>query len=553
MEDPTAIIIWPDCELDGAEVDDGVMTLKARSKAQAGACPSCGKLSTRVHSYYTRTIRDLPFSEYAVWLKLCVRRFRCLNPACQRQTFTEQLPRLAAPYAQRTHQLKRTLNEVGCYGSSEAGSRLLEKLRMKVSGDTLLRLLRKATLPEVGTPRVLSIDDWAQRKGRTYGTILVDLERHQVVDLLPDRTATTLADWLQAHPGIEIIVRDRSTEYARGASEGAPNARQVADRWHLLLNLRQVLERYLTQAYARLKQLPRLVVDAAASETESCVPRRLPCAPTRNERCTSQASRERRMALYESVQAMKADGQPILRISQQLNLHRATVRKYYYADSFPERSQRKLRPSILDPYLSYLEKRLHEGCENASQLWREICAQGYPGTRSQVYKWIQGKRTQPAPSTPKRYFGEAQVEERRELKRLRSTRGIPSVKQLAWLLTKKAEELSGQEHRLLAWVRQDGLVAAVNDLAQQFAMMVRERQAQLLDTWLAACTVTGISNLITFAAGIQQDYLAVQAALSTVWSNGQAEGHVNRLKLVKRQMYGRASFDLLRARVLSPS
>jgi transposase len=412
---------------------------------------------------------------------------------------------------------------------------------MKVSGDTLLRLLRKATLPGVATPRVLSIDDWVQRKGRTYATILVDLERHQVVDLLPARTATTLADWLKANPGIEIIVRDRSTEYARGVSEGAPDARQVADRWHLLLNLRQVLERYLTQAYARLKQLPRPIIGGADGNTEIYVPRRLPCAPTRNERRTSQASRERCLALYESVQALKADGQPILRISQQLNLHRATVRKYYYADSFPERSQRKLMPSILDPYLTYLDERLHEGCENASQLWREICAQGYPGTRSQVYKWIQGKRTQPAPSTPKRYSGEAQGEERRELKRLRSTRGIPSAKQLAWLLTKKVEELSKREHQLLAWVRQDGLVAAVSDLAQQFAIMIRERQAELLDTWLAACIATGISNLITFATGIQQDYPAVQAAFSTVWSNGQAEGQVNRLKLVKRQMVRRVT------------
>lgn len=552
MKELTTAVFWPECDLDSIEVDGEVMVLQARVEAPSGACPDCHSQSVRVHSYYTRTIRDLPLGAYAVHLKLRVRRFRCLNAVCRRQTFTEQLPQLAAPYAQRTHRLRRTLHDVGCYLSAEAGSRLLEKLRMKASGDTLLRLLRQIGSPEVETPRVLGVDDWAQRKGRTYGTILVDLERHEVVDLLPDRTATTLADWLRAYPGIETIVRDRSTEYARGASEGAPHALQVADRWHLLLNLRQVFERYLTQYYSCLKQLPPLPIDTA-NEVETLAPRRIPYARTGGERRTSQASRERRLVLYERVQELKREGKSILRISQKLHLHRATVRKFYYADSFPERNQRKLMSSILDPYLTYLERRHSEGCENASQLWREICQQGYPGSRSQVYKWMQGKRTVPAASTPKRYLGEVQVREIEERKRHRKAARRPSAKQLSWLLMKRVETLTERECQLLKWVRQDALVEKLHELGQQFAAMIRERLAEKLDAWLAACTETGISNLVTFAIGLRQDYGAVYAALSTVWSSGQAEGQVNRLKLVKRQMYGRAGFDLLRVRVLSPS
>lgn len=552
MQQPTAAVLWPECDLDGIEVDGEVMVFQVRVRVPSGVCPDCGSHSLRVHSYYTRTIRDLPVSEYAVSLKLRVRRFRCLNAACRRQTFTEQLPQLAAPNAQRTHRLRRTLHDVGCYLSAEAGSRLLEKLRMKASGDTLLRLLRQIRPPEVVMPRILGVDDWAQRKGRTYGTILVDLERHDVVDLLPDRTATTLAEWLRAHPGIETIVRDRSTEYARGASEGAPNALQVADRWHLLLNLRQVFERYLTQVYSRLKQLPSLPV-ATANEVETWAPHRIPYARTGRERRTSQASGARRLALYERVQELKREGQSILRISQSLNLHRETVRKFYYADSFPERNRRKLAPSILDPYLAYLEKRHRAGCENASQLWREIRQQGYPGSRSQVYKWMQGKRTQPAASTPKRYLNDVQVRDREERKRRRQAARLPSAKQISWLLMKRVETLTERECQLLQWVREDTLVARLYELGQQFATMIRERQAERLDAWLAACTSAGISNLVTFAVGLRQDYSAVYAALSTVWSSGQAEGQVNRLKLVKRQMYGRAAFDLLRARVLSPS
>jgi transposase len=378
------------------------------------------------------------------------------------------------------------------------------------------------------------------------------LEQQKVIDLLPDRTAETLSAWLQAHPGIAIIARDRSTEYARGIKEGAPQALQVADRWHLLLNIHEMLKRFLTRIYSRLKHLPRLA-NEESNERPTAAPARTAFPRTQGERDASLASRESRLARYEMIQQLRRDGISILEIAERLHLHRETVRTYYYAGSFPERSRRKPQSSILDPFLPYLKERHAEGCENASQLWREICQQGYSGSRSQVDKWMQLNRTQPAKTGPMKYRTEAEAAFIKSQKRQKAKAEAPSVRELAWILSKEPAKLSEEEKGNLVWLQQDEIVARIYELVQQLAAMIRQRQSAPLDPWLQACARSGIPCLKTFAAGILQDYDAVRAALETEWSSGQAEGQINRLKLIKRGMYGRASFDLLRLRVLHPS
>jgi transposase len=333
--------------------------------------------------------------------------------------------------------LQQTLSEISFALSCEAGARLTNKLRMKSSGDTLLRLIRRFSLNAHPAPQVLGVDDWAQKRGETYGTILVDLERQQVVDLLPDRKAETLAVWLQAQPGIAVIARDRSTEYARGIKEGAPQAMQVADRWHLLLNIWEMFKRYLMRIYGRLKRLPRPKNEIVTAGPPTNSPAREIFPRTRGERDASLASRENRLARYETIQQMKKDGVSILEIAERLHLHRETVRTFYYAESFPERSHNKFRPSILDPFLPYLKKRHVEGCENASQLWREIRRQGYPGSRSQVDKWMQLNRTHPAKTGAKKYRTAAELAFIQSQKRPKRYPGIPSVRGLAWILSKE--------------------------------------------------------------------------------------------------------------------
>ena len=267
---------------------------------------------------------------------------------------------------------------------------------MPTSPDTTLRLIRKIQPATPPTPRVLGVDDWAIRKGRSYGTILVDLEKRQVVDLLPDRTSDVLSNWLREHPGVEVLTRDRRAEYAKGASEGAPNARQVADRWHLLLNVRQMLERYLPGVYGRLKQLP----SAPAADSESVVPRRTRAyRRSKAEEIATQESRAKWLARYEEVKRQYQDGRSISAISRDLGMNIATVRKYACAEAFPERSKHP-GPSILDPFISYLDARHQEGCENASQLWREIQQKGFSGSKRQVLKWMREELRTPAPTTP---------------------------------------------------------------------------------------------------------------------------------------------------------
>jgi transposase len=538
----------PGYVIDAIQQQADEVIILAHMNTPKALCPTCGHVSTRIHSYYIRCPRDLPVGECRVALHLRVRRFRCLNATCVRQTFGERMPTFLAVYAQRTLRLTTTLHQIGLALGGEAGARLTHRLRMPTSAATLLRILRQQVDAQVGTPRVLGVDDFALRKGKTYGTLLLDLEQHRPIDLLPNRTATTLRHWLQTHRGIEVIVRDRSTEYARGASEGAPTAQQVADRWHLLQNLRQMLERLFTRMTGSLRHLPERAAQSPAPDGAATT-RVVSFWRTHGEAASSQARRQQRLQRYTEVQRLRQAGHNILQITRLLGLAAGTVRKYFYAISFPERAQRAPRASMLDPYLPYLHKRQQAGCENAQQLWRELRDQGYPGTRKQVERWLQQRRTQPAPTTPRTIRHAQQHQPPRQPGQ--PQRILPSPKQLAWLFIQDRAQLTPAETALLHQLCQHPDLQTSYPLVQQFVFMVRQHAAAQLDDWLAACAATQVASLQTFAAGIQQDYAAVRAALATNWSNGQTEGQVNRLKLIKRQMYGRASFDLLRLRVLA--
>jgi transposase len=393
------------------------------------------------------------------------------------------------------------------------------------------------------------VDDFAFRKGHVYGTVLVDLERRHPVDLLPDRTADTFATWLRAHPGIEVIARDRSTEYARGATEGAPDAVQVVDRWHLIRNLRDVLERMLDRLRTRLQQLPAV---APASDGMSIYDRLTRRSST--QRAAQQASRERRVARYEQVRALAAQGSKILQIAQQLKMSRVTVRRYLASDQFPERARPHRRSSILDPYAAYLQTRWHAGCHNGVQLWREIRDLGYRGSRRPVVKWVVLRR--------ERMLGGPSGYGRRPILPIElvvdaattdpTTQHptLPAPRQLAWLLLRPLTALNETDQALLHQLRQEQEVDTAYDLAQQFLTLVRERTPDAFDSWLEACATSGVRELVTFAAGLLREYEGVRAAFELPYSTGPVEGHVNRIKLLKRQGYGRAKFDLLRQRVL---
>jgi len=488
-----------------------------------------------------------------VQLRLQVRRFFCDNPSCQRKTFTERLPDFAPQSARRTKRLADIQTVIGLAVGGEAGARLVRHLEMPTSPDTLLRLTRRHQTRGAPTPRVLGIDDWAWKKGHEYGTILVDLERQCPVDLLPDRTAETLAAWLKEHPGIEIIGRDRAGAYADGATRGAPDAVQVADRWHLLVNMRETVQRLLDRHH---KSLP--ILGPTQTEPEQREPSHNPAEPesqaldvppqrTKAERLR-QERRSRRLERFHQVVALRQRGVSLRAIAQQLGLDRRTVRRYVHADAFPEIAERRPRPSVLDPWKPYLRQRWEEGCHNGSRLLSEIKSQGYRGSRSLVGAWVADLRKTLAPrARPTRITAEG----RQTLIALPTAARRLSAKQAAWLVVKQPEKLTAEEQEALAKMRQaHGDIEQTYSLAQTFGQLIRERKYQEFDPWVESVKATKIGELESFAVGLVRDKGAVIAALSLPWSNGQVEGQVNRLKLIKRSMYGRANFDLLRQRVL---
>jgi transposase len=528
-------------EINEMVVDQDMLILKARSTQTEAICPYCRRPSGRVHSHYSRCVADLPWAEWRVCLELTVRRFFCDEPLCRYKTFAERFPETVAPFARRTLRLALRQRQTALALGGEAGAKLTPHLVMPTSGDTLLRQIRATPVPATETPRVLGVDDWAWRKGQRYGTILVDLERHQPCDLLADRSAESLAAWLQAHPGVEIICRDRANEYIEGANQGAPQAQQVADRWHLLQNLREALERLLDQH-------PACLLAAAAAEppvlppAPATPPEIAPPSPklTKTEQ-NRQATRERRLARYQTVMDLKQQGLSKRAIARQVGLDARTVRRYVDAGTFPEMAQRRKGPSILDPYLPYLQQRWTEGQHNASQLFRDIRGQGYRGCQSMVGLWAATQRQ----NTPKRSAAAPPSPPKPAPPR-------PwSAAYAVWLLLKTPTQLRPEQQAALKRMLQASpAIQHAYNFSHAFRRIVCGRLDKALEPWLQALTHSDLAPLRYFAVSLARDKTAVSAALSLPWSNGQTEGQINRLKFLKRQMYGRAKFDLLRLRVL---
>jgi transposase len=477
-----------------------------------------------------------------------VRQWFCRNHACLRRIFTERLPTVAAPWARRTRRLAQHLVALGIALGGTAGVHLGRAWALVVSRNTLLRLLRQQPVLSLPTPRVLGVDDFALRKRHTYGTILVDLERRQPVALLTERTAEPVAQWLREHPGVEVIARDRSTAYAEGARQGAPAATQVTDRFHVLQNLKDVLDHVFTlyettldAVNATLRPLP---VPLSEEVLAVAVPPPAIPLPVQQRAAERHA---RRQALHQQVWALHHQGWTAPAIAQQVGLGLRTVQRDLQSATFAGCKRRRDRGtrSVLNPYKPYLLERWNAGCHTALQLFRALQAQGYTGSYGRVAAYArQLRQAQGLPPAHRR-----------------PRQGLPTVvespyqpltpRRATWLVLRRATQRTAAETQQLTQLHaQSSEVAEAIDLAQEFATLVRQRQPERLDPWLTRAMASTLEAFQRFATGLREDYAAVKAGVTLPWSTSPVEGHINRLKMVKRQMFGRARLDLLSHRFL---
>ncbi len=330
----------PDVQVEAVAVAAAI-TLTLRTTSPTAACPTCGTASSRIHSRYTRTLQDLPSGGRPVRLIMHVRRFVCSKRSCAQKIFAERLPDLCHPHAQRTKHLQAALCQLGLSSGGQAGADTAQEHGLSGSRDTILRLVRRMPLPPPAAPRIIGLDDWAYTHGRRYGTLICDLERGQPIDLLPDRTVATVEAWLQQHPSVEVVSRDGSAEYASAIRKGAPHARQVSDRWHLVKNLAECVAVLLTKVLAHVRRT------AAAPASESVPARDPPAPPQRSApaRATAQAQQVRhdeRLARYAHMIDLHHHGMRSAEIAQQLGMTERTIQRWI-ATGIPYTRPRKER------------------------------------------------------------------------------------------------------------------------------------------------------------------------------------------------------------------
>lgn len=559
--------------IDGVQQVGGEIVVDARSRAVRVACPGCGIESARVHGRYRRRLADTALAGRPVVIRLLVRRLACRTSACDRVTFVEQVPGLTSAHSRYSPPLRAALTAIAVALAGRPGARLARKLGLPAGRDTLLGLLRAAPLPQPAVVTVLGVDDFAIRRGHVYGTVLLDMDTHRPVDVLAGRDAEPLAAWLREHPGTEIICRDRAGAYSDGARSGAPDAVQVADRWHVWHNVGEAVDKIVTLHHACVRTAltakletcpapgsePQPVVDtepaADSQPTADCggspgQPQAPPGAasPAVPGGTLDVCGRERPLVArtrdrYAAVQQLLAEDTALSEIGRRLELDRTTVRRFARASSVEELLVKAVnRASVLDGYAEHLTARFAEGVTNAKTLHAELATVGFTGSVQTVRRWLHPMRTA-APATPVKPARTQPAEPVRP--------AVPKPRRITrWIMTDPQRLAPGDHAELgdvLACCPELHAVAGhVRDFAE---LMNKHRGDRLLD-WMHRVQADNLPALHSLVKGLRRDLDAVTAGLTLPWNSGPVEGAVNRIKTIKRSMYGRAGFDLLRRRIL---
>jgi transposase len=487
--------------------------IAVRPAGKTSQCPGCGTDSARIHSRYRRRLTDLPIANRPVRIVVLARRFHCDAVLCGRRIFAERFDKdVLAPWARRTARLDHIVHCLGLALGGRPAASFARRLTLPVSNDTLLRVVRRRGSPRFVAPTVIGIDDWAWRRNQRYGTVIFDLERRKTIALLPDREPATAQEWLSAQPQISVVARDRGGSYALAAAKALPQASQVADRWHLMENASRA---FLDAVRKSMRQI-RTAIGAATINPELL---------TAAERLQYDGylHREEENAV---ILRLAKERVPIKEIVRRTGYSRGLVRKVL-------RGQRsdifRVRESSLELYLPWLDEQWAAGRRNGSDLWRQLKAQGFRGCLRVVSEWAARRRR-------------AEKVDGQALSR------APSARTIARLLTIGRDDLTKSETVTVAAIERGApsLVEA-REIIAAFQAMIRKKSLVELDPWLERARSSLVAS---FANGVTKDRAAVAAAIVSPWSNGQTEGQITKLKLVKRQMYGRGKIDLLQARVI---
>lgn len=524
-------------------VEGGVLRVRARGIGREAACPACATVSRQVHGGYERRLADLPTGGRPVEIRVWMQRFCCTHAGCPRRTFVTQIDGLTSRSCRRSLSLQRMLTDIAVFLAGRPGARLAARFRIAVSRSSMLRLLSSVPLPAVAAVGEVGIDDFAFRRGQNYGTLVIDMDSHHPIDVLPDRSTETTRDWLSEHLPITLICRDRAGAYAEAARTGAPDAVQVADRWHLWHNLAETIEKIVRRNRGTLAE-PATAPMTDGDNAKPSDERDDELLAT--QRVTDDGTAAvvvpgrlvtRTMERHAAVHALLDAGRSLSAVSRELHLDLHTVRRFARAAEVEDLlgKARQRRDSVLDEFKPYLHQRWNEGVTNAETLTQEIVALGYRGSDKTVRRYLHPLRAAGAPAPSPVPLP-------------------PTVRQVTGWLTRRPEDLADTDTTALQGITaRCPALAATYDLVREFAKMLTQRHGEQLGNWMDRVEAEGEPELRAFTASLRRDLDAVTAGLTLPQSSGAVEGNVTRVKAIKRQMYGRAGFDLLRRRVLIPA
>lgn len=484
-----------------------------------GVCPYCGCVSHSVHSRYHRTITDLSILGHPVVITFEARKFFCHNPNCRRKTFAEQPGDEVFRYRRRTRRCEVAVTQHGLRCSSESARKLLSVIGVSISGDTVLRDIHRMSVPDRCEVKEIGVDDWAFRKGLTYGSIIVNLETGSVIDLLADRNVSSFQTWLEAHSQVAVVSRDRSSDYTAAIAATGRNITEVADRFHLNMNMSKCVNKVIGSHYDEYRSIVRPSDIRESSKVDS------------------------RQVMFNEVKELQAEGLNIAQISKKLDIARQTVRKYMGWNTLPKRASKERLPYYL--YDTYVEEAYRHG-KDLRKIFLEIKEEGFQGSLTPFYDHYRylsdGHRG---------YRSKSEVEKMKQTP-VTDREPLLPIRQIANIVDKSIRKkiMVQDEVTLVEKMMSFGWFRDIYNAAFSFYSTIMGDNINDLDTWLEKYGNSPIQELRSFAYGIRMDLKAVRNAIALDTSNGIVEGFVNKLKTVKRIMYGRASLDLLKRKMV---